>query len=173
MIYISAFVDINLTYCPKAFIDKQTTQGEILLLLWQEARNLILCVIGLHTSSYWMACRQRCGERDAMTHMVNIEGISPAEVLARLFNNSRPVGMGILAAIHGPQELSVEMAQELLDEEKRRGGNISFDYLFGRPLKVFFSNDRELDPRLYDRDNGGPGTAAQLINELRKAKGLT
>ncbi|QJU07566.1 hypothetical protein FBF29_02515 [Candidatus Saccharibacteria bacterium oral taxon 488] len=105
--------------------------------------------------------------------MVNIEGISPAEVLARLFNNSRPVGMGILAAIHGPQELSVEMAQELLDEEKRRGGNISFDYLFGRPLKVFFSNDRELDPRLYDRDNGGPGTAAQLINELRKAKGLT
>lgn len=108
-----------------------------------------------------------------MTHMVNIENLPHAEILAALFNNSHPVGMGILAAIHGPQELSVEMAQELLDEEKRRGGNISFDYLFGRPLKVFFSNDRELDPRLYDRDNGGPGTAAQLINELRKAKGLT
>lgn len=172
MIYISAFVDINLTYCPKAFIDKQTTQGEILLLLWQEARNLILCVIGLHTSIYRMACRQRYGERDTMTHMVNIENLSNAEVLAILFNNSRPVGMGIFAAAHGPRELSVEMAQSIIDEKKRRGGNISFDYLFGRPLKVLLSNGRELDAQLYDRDNGGPGTAAQLINELRKKKGL-
>lgn len=108
-----------------------------------------------------------------MTHMVNIEGISLAEVLARLFNNSRPVGMGIFAAAHGPRELSVEMAQSIIDEKKRRGGNISFDYLFGRPLKVLLSTNRELDPRLYDRDNGGPGTAARLISELRRAKGLT
>lgn len=172
MIYISAFVDINLTYCPKAFIDKQTTQGEILLLLWQEARNLILCVIGLHTSIYRMACRQRCGERDAMTHMVNIENLPHAEILAALFNNSHPVGMGIFAALHGPKEMSVEMAQSIIDEKKREGRNISFDYLFGRPLKVFFSNDRELDAQLYDRDNGGPGTAAHLIGELRKKKGL-
>ena len=107
-----------------------------------------------------------------MTYMVNIDNLSNAEVLAVLFNHSKPVGMGIFAAAHGPRELSVEMAQEVIDEEKRRGGNISFDYLFGRPLKVFFSNDQELDSRLYDRDNGGPGTAAHLIGELRKKKGL-
>lgn len=59
-----------------------------------------------------------------MTHMVNIEGISLAEVLARLFNNSRPVGMGIFAAAHGPRELSVEMAQSIIDE-KRGGVGIS------------------------------------------------
>ena len=105
-----------------------------------------------------------------MTHMVNIENISKAEILAALFNNSHPVGMGILAAIHGPRELSVEMAQEIIDE--RGGKSIYFDYLFGRPLKVDLSNGRELDTRLYDRDNGGSGTAARLIGELRKKKGL-
>lgn len=105
-----------------------------------------------------------------MTHMVNIENLPHAEILAALFNNSHPVGMGILAAIHGPRELSVEMAQEIIDE--RGGKSIYFDYLFGRPLKVDLSNGRELDPRLYDRDNGGPGTAAHLIGELRKKKGL-
>ena len=105
-----------------------------------------------------------------MTHMVNIENISKAEILASLFNNSHPVGMGIIAAIHGPRELNAKMAQEILDE--RGGKSIYFDYLFGRPLKVDLSNGRELDPRLYDRDNGGPGTAAHLIGELRKKKGL-
>ena len=105
-----------------------------------------------------------------MTHMVNIENLPHAEILAALFNNSHPVGMGIIAAIHGPRELSVEMAQSILDE--RGGEEASFDYLFGRPLKISFSNDRELDAQLYDRDNGGPGTAARLIGKLRKAKGL-
>ena len=105
-----------------------------------------------------------------MTHMVNIENLPHAEILAALFNNSHPVGMGILAAIHGPRELSVEMAQEIIDE--RGGKSIYFDYLFGRPLKVDLSNEQELDSRLYDRDNGGPGTAAHLIGELRKKKGL-
>lgn len=63
-----------------------------------------------------------------MTHMVNIEGISLAEVLARLFNNSRPVGMGIFAAAHGPRELSVEMAQSIGTTEargRRRGSLVS------------------------------------------------
>lgn len=105
-----------------------------------------------------------------MTHMVNIENLPHAEILAALFNNPHPVGMGILAAIHGPRELSVEMAQEIIDE--RGGKSIYFDYLFGRPLKVDLSNEQELDSRLYDRDNGGPGTAAHLIGELRKKKGL-
>ena len=66
-----------------------------------------------------------------MTHMVNIEGISLAEVLARLFNNSRPVGMGIFAAAHGPRELSVEMAQSIIDEKKEEGG----EYLLRLPLR--------------------------------------
>ena len=107
-----------------------------------------------------------------MTHMVNIENLPHAEILSALFNNSHPVGMGIIAALHGPKEMSIQMAESIIDEKKREGRNISFDYLFGRPLKVSFSNDRELDAQLYDRDNGGPGTAAHLIGELRKKKGL-
>ena len=59
-----------------------------------------------------------------MTHMVNIEGISLAEVLARLFNNSRPVGMCIIAATHDPRQLNVELAKSIIDE-KRGGVGIS------------------------------------------------
>lgn len=66
-----------------------------------------------------------------MAYMVNIENLSNAEVLAVLFNHSKPIGMGIFAAGHGPQELDVEMAQSILDE--RGGEEASFDYLFGRP----------------------------------------
>ena len=48
-------------------------------------------------------------------------------------------------------------AQELLDS-----GQTYFDYLKGRVMKIDLSGDSELDPRLYDRDNGA-GAAERAI----------
>jgi len=55
------------------------------------------------------------------------------------------------------------MSAEDAKEQLKRGSY--FDYLSGRVMKVDLSSD-ELDPWLYDRDNG-QGAAARMINALR------
>ena len=55
-----------------------------------------------------------------------------------------------------PNEMTVKEAQELLDN-----GDGCFDYLKGRVMKIDLSSG-ELDPRLYDRDNGD-GAAARAL----------
>lgn len=109
--------------------------------------------------------------------MINIEGIDKAELLAALFNNSRPMGMGFLQAHLGPQVMTKEDAEKVMnkgDDHRRDFPEIMarsnrpmlyFDYLFGRPLKVDLSND-EVREDLYDRDNGA-GAFARIVAELR------
>ena len=79
-----------------------------------------------------------------MSTMVNIEGLSKADVLAALFNASAPAGMGFLQAANGPQVMNSAYAQELLDLGSDASGDypngmaamrrnaIYFDYLYGR-----------------------------------------
>ena len=85
--------------------------------------------------------------------MIDLKGLDKAEVLAKLYNASKPQGLGFLHAT--PDDMSVDSARELLEEYTR------FDYLHGRVMKINLSGD-ELDPRLYDRDNG-EGAAARAI----------
>ena len=85
--------------------------------------------------------------------MINISRADKAEVLAALYNNSRPQGMGFLHFT--PEPMTAEQARELLQE------TTSFDYLQGRVMKVDLSGD-EFEPRPYDRDNG-PGAAAAAL----------
>jgi hypothetical protein len=75
-------------------------------------------------------------------------------VLAKLYNVSKPQGMGFLHYDH--QDMTIEEAQKILDS-----GITYFDYLKGRVMKVDLS-DNELDPWLYDRENGR-GAAARAI----------
>ena len=93
---------------------------------------------------------------------VDITGLSKGQVLAALFNASAPQGMGFLQAANGPQVMDREFAEEITREY------LVFDYLFGRPLKIDLSG-QSFDPRLFDRDNGGTGTAQLIINQLRAA----
>jgi hypothetical protein len=87
--------------------------------------------------------------------MVSIKGIDKAKVLAALYNNSQPIGMGF---IHfNPSRMTTQEARELLET------TTYFDYLKGRVMKVDLSNDDEFDERLYDRDNGS-GAAQRAIN---------
>lgn len=101
--------------------------------------------------------------------MVNISGLDKAAVLAVLFNASTPSGMGFLQAQHGPSVMTIEDAKKVIGNGGGEHGpltGLGFDYLFGRPLKVNLTKD-EFDPWGFDRDNGGPGTAQRLIEELR------
>lgn len=105
--------------------------------------------------------------------MVNISDLDKAAVLAVLFNASAPGGMGFLQAGFGPSVMTVEDAEQVIDNGGSPDpgfphGNLSYDYLFGRPLKVDLRGD-EFDPWGFDRDNGGTGTAQRLIDQLRSS----
>lgn len=111
---------------------------------------------------------------------VDISGVDKAQLLAALFNNSQPMGMGWIQAAAGPWAMTAEEAAELIakaregqrsDDHGRMFGlksrdRLYFDYLYGRPLKVDIAGD-EVDAWGYDRDNGGPGTLAEIVEQLR------
>jgi hypothetical protein len=86
---------------------------------------------------------------------INIAGLNKAEVLAALYNASKPQGMGMLH--YDPKPMTTDEASSLV-------GQGYFDYLKGRVMKVSLSGD-EFDPWLYDRDNG-TGAAARAISHI-------
>lgn len=73
-------------------------------------------------------------------------------VLAALYNNSKPQGLGMLH--YTPEDMTIEQGEKLIGESSQNKTYPNyFDYLQGRVMKVDLSKD-EFDPRLYDRDNG-------------------
>ena len=87
--------------------------------------------------------------------MIDIKGMNKADVLAKLYNASHPQGMGKLFA--DGKDMTVEEAQAILDSRQ----TTYFDYLMGRVMKIDLSGD-ELNPGLYDRDNGHDAAASAL-----------
>ena len=87
---------------------------------------------------------------------MNISGVSKAKVLAALYNNSKPQGMGFMH--FDAQPMTEEEAQTLLDS-----GQTYFDYLKGRVMKIDLSGD-ELETWLYNRDNGENAAETVLAN---------
>lgn len=87
---------------------------------------------------------------------MDISHLSKAKVLAALYNNARPLGMGFLHYTRDP--MTEDEAAELLKEYDY------FDYLKGRVMKVRLRGDN-LDTRLYNRDNGD-GAAEAVIQKL-------
>jgi len=82
--------------------------------------------------------------------MINIKGMDKAEVLAKLYNHARPLGLGFLA--YTPKQMSKEEAAKLLEMYENQE-EIYFNYLEGRVMKVDLMGD-EFDEFLYDRYNG-------------------
>ena len=93
---------------------------------------------------------------------INIEGLCKGAVLAALYNNTRPVGMGML----NPRCYDFMTEEEGLKHIEER---VYFDYLQGRPIKIDFSND-SIYVRNYDRDCGAI-KAKTIIEKLRASKG--
>ena len=87
-----------------------------------------------------------------LINMIKIPSDKHAAALAALYNNSQPLGMGILH--YTPEVMTEEEAAQLLEKYKY------FDYLKGRVMKVRIGDD--IDPRLYDRDNGEGAAEAAL-----------
>ena len=108
-----------------------------------------------------------------MSETIDISKLDKAEVLAALYNSSRQQGAGFFHA-RGKSDMTVEEAREELSmgddhaknfpDRMKAGRELYFDYLHGRVMKVDLSRDN-LDPRLYDRDNG-PGAAAIALSGL-------
>ena len=92
---------------------------------------------------------------------VSIEGLSKAKVLAALYNNAKPLGMGFLH--YTPEMMTESEAVAVL--KSCEPDRLYFDYLDGRVMKVDLTNDA-FESRLYNRDNG-EGAAERVINELR------
>ncbi len=100
-----------------------------------------------------------------MSEGIDIKGRNKAELLAKLYNASRPLGMSSLHFT--PEDMAETEAEEWIEnaQEAQRGrftgDRLYFDYLKGRVMKVELSGDT-LDPGLYDRDNG-EGAAQRAI----------
>lgn len=97
---------------------------------------------------------------------IEIKGIDKAELLAALYNGTRPQGMGVLHA--RPGDMTAAEARTLIGDapEPRTGW---FDYVHGRPIKVGFKGDMLLRADLYDRDApGGEGSAQRIVDSLRR-----
>lgn len=90
--------------------------------------------------------------------MVNIKGLDKSEVLLALWMRSKMQGISFLGY---DGELTLDAAKEIVS-----GGNLDFDYLNGKVMKVDISGD-EFNERLYDRDNGA-GAAQRAIDTLRE-----
>ena len=90
---------------------------------------------------------------------MNIEGLNKAEILKELYNNSRPLGLGILH--YDPKPMTIEEATEILKHTTK------FDYLYGRVMKIDLSTN-ELRTLLYNRDNG-ENVAEAIIERIRNA----
>jgi hypothetical protein len=92
-------------------------------------------------------------------YKIDCSGIPATAVLAALYNYAKPVGLGVLH--YRPEVMTVE------DAEKHLKALTGFDYLLGRPIKVDFRHYPILNVKHYDEDQGGEGTANQIIQELR------
>ena len=90
---------------------------------------------------------------------IDISGLDRADILAALYNNSRPQGLGFMH--YDAKSMTAAEARALLVEGHR------FDYLKGRVMKINLRPDAAtLDGRLYDRDNG-QGSTERVVAGLR------
>lgn len=96
------------------------------------------------------------------TNIVDCEGLLPEVTLAHIYNYSEPSGMGIYQAKEVP--MTVNEAKEVLESY----GDLSIEYLYGRPIKLSFDKYPLLDAYEYDRNNGGMGTMSKIIDELKR-----
>ena len=97
---------------------------------------------------------------------VDITGIDKAKLLMELYNNADLQGMGYLIGITKSRFIMTkEQADELV-----ASGNLDFDYLQGRSMKINLSGNI-INATLYNRDNGWypvQETVAKLRAEQRE-----
>ena len=96
---------------------------------------------------------------------MRVNDTNRAMVLACLYNASHIQGLGFLSPDGaGPDDMTLEEAEKILENCYAQDIRCYFDYLKGRVMKINLGGKGtivELDFRLYDRDNGqGAGERA-------------
>lgn len=91
--------------------------------------------------------------------VIDISNKDKAEVLAALYNHSKPIGMGIVQ--YDPTPMTVEVARMVLEKM-----GYSFGYLKGRTMKVNLEEDTIWVYR-YNADNNHPGLAQKAISTCK------
>ena len=97
--------------------------------------------------------------------MIKITGLNKAEVLKVLFNNSKVQGFNAMLGLN-PPDITTEEAFGILKEYETKRGEIYFDYLNGKVMKIDLTSDDEFEEWLYDRDNG-EGAAQRAIDSIK------
>ncbi len=93
---------------------------------------------------------------------IDITGKDKALVLAALFNRARPLGLGFIH--YKPRDMDIDEARRVVQGmSKADSGQVSFDYLEGRVMKVNLTGD-SLETWGYDRDNGN-GAAERALRD--------
>jgi hypothetical protein len=92
-----------------------------------------------------------------MTNL-DIGGLDKAELLAGLYNRSRPLSLGFLEATR--EDMTVDQARKIIQQQGHR-----FDYLNGRVMKINLGGDT-LNPWGFDRDNGA-GATQSVVQAIR------
>lgn len=95
--------------------------------------------------------------------MISTEGLDKADVLAALYNASKPQRLDFL--IYDREPMSREEAAALLDQGDR------FNYLKGRAMKIHLT-DTGFEEWAYDRDNGA-GAAQRAIQGIQSTSSTT
>jgi len=88
--------------------------------------------------------------------MIDISKYEKAEVFAALYNHSRRLGLDI--SHYDPITMTKKEAEEILEIQEH------FKYFMGRVMQIDLSQN-QLDPTLYNRDNG-PGAAEAAIKTI-------
>jgi hypothetical protein len=103
------------------------------------------------------AQKQDYGYIEIKKDEIDISNKDKAEVLAELYNNSRPIGMGIVQ--YDPTPMTIEIARKILEQKQ------DFDYLRGRPLKINLEGNIIYVGK-YNMDNA-QGLAQKVISSCR------
>ncbi len=92
---------------------------------------------------------------------INISGLDRADLLAALFNASKPLGLGFLDS--GSQNPMTKADAQI---EISESTGLYFDYVRGRVIKCDLSGDT-LRAGSYNRNNG-PGAAEAVVDSVRQ-----
>jgi hypothetical protein len=93
-----------------------------------------------------------------MADKVDISGLDRLELLHRLWERSSPALFFSLESLD-PPKWDEKTAAEALERNR-------IDYLMGRAIKCRFDETNQVDPRLYDRDNG-QGAFKKVVDGMR------
>jgi len=95
---------------------------------------------------------------------IDITNLDKAALLQALFNRSKPLGLGFFNR-NSNSEMTYEQAQRQISDNPR----LYFDYVNGRVIKIDLSGN-DFDPYLYDRDNGGAGSAERVVESVKNSQ---